>query len=399
MAKIALITDRLGGRAGGGGAARQMLELGRGLHDLGHDVTVACLEYEAESAFSQSMEGLDVRTVHREIGDAPVGRFELLRRMRQGMSQVAALITDVDIVNAHEWPALRAARVASRRLDVPSVWTRNDGTIYERARLPDEHPAGPMSPPARVLRGAMFFQDYLDGRAMDAIIVLDTKNAAMVQRAYGRQARIVRSGPAAYFYDAPPRAEARAALQIPDGPLALGVGILAPHRRLEDLIEAAALAPKTHVRIVGSAHVDPAYADRLARLISERALGDRVELIRASVPDEQLRLLYAAADVFVFPNQRQTWGLAPLEALAARTPAIVSAGAGVHEVLEGRPGVWVVPPARPDAIAEALGEAVNDVPEGLEQTRAWIRDELNNRRYAERMAEIYEELISARRTT
>jgi glycosyltransferase involved in cell wall biosynthesis len=399
MAKIALITDRLGGRAGGGGAARQMLELGRGLRDLGHHVTIACLEYEAESAFSQSMEGLDVRAVHREIGDAPVGRFELLRRMRQGMSQVAELITDVDVVNGHEWPALRAARVASRDLKVPSVWTRNDGTIYERARLPNEHPAGPMSAPARVVRGAMFFQDYLDGRAMDAIVVLDTKNAAMVQRAYGRPARIVRSGPAAYFYDAPPRAEARARLGIPAGLLAVGVGILAPHRRLEDLVEAAVLAPEAHVRIVGSDHVDPAYADRLARLIEERAVGDRVELVRTSVPDEELRLLYAAADVFVFPNQRQTWGLAPLEAIAARTPAIVSAGAGVHEVLEGRPGVWVVPPARPDAIAQALREVMNGVPDGLEQTRAWVRDELNNRRYAEHMAEIYTELVSARRTT
>ena len=129
MARIALITDRLGGRAGGGGAARQMLELGRGLRDLGHDVTVACLEYEAESAFAQSMEGLDVRAVHREIGASPVGRFELLRRMRRGMAEVAALLpTDVDVVNAHEWPALHAARVASRRLGVPAVWTRNDGT-------------------------------------------------------------------------------------------------------------------------------------------------------------------------------------------------------------------------------------------------------------------------------
>jgi hypothetical protein len=75
----------------------------------------------------------------------------------------------------------------------------------------------------------------------------------------------------------------------------------------------------------------------------------------------------------------------------------------VHEVLEGRPGVWVVPPARPDAIAKALGEAVKGVPEGLDQTRAWVREELNNRRYAEHMAAIYEELIgrrpSARRTT
>jgi glycosyltransferase involved in cell wall biosynthesis len=325
--------------------------------------------------------------------------------MRRGMAEVAALLpTDVDVVNAHEWPALHAARVASRRFGVPAVWTRNDGTIYERARLPNEHPAGPMPAPARIARGILFFQDFLDGRQMDAIVVLDSKNARMVQRAYGRPARIVRSGPAAYFYDAPPRAEARARVGIDSLPLAVGVGILAPHRRLEDLVEAAALVPGIRARIVGSDHVDPAYADRLDQLIRERGVGDRVELIRSSVPDEELRLLYAAADVFVFPNQRQTWGLAPLEALAAGTPAIVSAGAGVHEVLEGRPGVWVVPPLQPQAIADALHDATEGAPSGLDQTRAWIREELNNRRYAERMAEIYAEVMarastSARRTT
>jgi glycosyltransferase involved in cell wall biosynthesis len=373
-----------------------MLELGLGLRELGHDVTVACLEHEADSAFAQSLEGLEVRAVHDRIGAAPVRRGELLHRMRRGMAEVAALVPDdTQVVNAHEWPALRAARLAGRRLRVPAVWTRNDGTIFERAVLPAEHPAGPMLAPARLLRGALFSQDLFDARHMDAIVVLDTKNERMVERAYRRPAWIVRSGPAAYFFDAPSRAEARSRLGIGAGPLAVGVGILAPHRRFEDLVEAVALAPGTRARIVGSDHVDPAYADLLERLIGERGVGDRVELVRASIPDEELRLLYAAADVFVFPNQRQTWGLAPLEALAAGTPAIVSAGAGVHEVLEGRPGVWVVPPEQPRAIAAALAEACGGPPADVEQTRAWIREELNNRRYAERMAALYDELIRA----
>ncbi|MGH9903732.1 MAG: hypothetical protein ACRD68_18140, partial [Pyrinomonadaceae bacterium] len=42
------------------------------------------------------------------------------------MRRLAPLVpTDADVVNAHEWPALRAGSLAAKRLGVPLVWTRN----------------------------------------------------------------------------------------------------------------------------------------------------------------------------------------------------------------------------------------------------------------------------------
>jgi hypothetical protein len=67
---------------------------------------------------------------------------------------------------------------------------------------------------------------------------------------------------------------------------------------------------------------------------------------------------------------------------------VVSSGAGVHEVLRGRPGVEIVEPERPGEIAAALTRTRERGRDGLEPTREWIREELNNRRYAERMAEL-----------
>jgi glycosyltransferase involved in cell wall biosynthesis len=108
------------------------------------------------------------------------------------------------------------------------------------------------------------------------------------------------------------------------------------------------------------------------------------------LPEAELRDCYAAADVYVFPNERQTWGLAPLEALAARTPVVLSSGAGVHDVLAGRPGVHVVPPRSPAAIADALRTIHAEGPDpGLAETRAWIAEEFTPERYAQRMAELY----------
>ena len=55
------------------------------------------------------------------------------------------------------------------------------------------------------------------------------------------------------------------------------------------------------------------------------------------VPDAELKDTYAAADAFVILSERYAWGLAPLEALASGTPVILTPGAGVYEILAGRP--------------------------------------------------------------
>jgi glycosyltransferase involved in cell wall biosynthesis len=262
--------------------------------------------------------------------------------------------------------------------------------VIEQALIPDETILSWPGLHQRAPRLVLFASDMRDARAAAAISVLDERNARMVRRAYRREATIVRSGPRADFFDPPDRAESRRRLGIPDGVfLVLGMGVLYPHRRFEDLIDAVPLlgaeGSDLRVLILGSDHRAPGYASALAERVERLGVGDRVELGRRSISDEELRAAYAAADVFVFPNVRQTWGLAPLEALASGTPAIVSRGAGVHEVLEGRPGVSVVAAEDPDALAGALRAARGATPD-LAPTREWIRTELSRRAYAQRMA-------------
>jgi len=142
--------------------------------------------------------------------------------------------------------------------------------------------------------------------------------------------------------------------------------------------------------ILGSDHADPAYADSLSALISERKLNGRVVLPRRSVSDEELKDAYVAADVFVILSQRYAWGLAPLEAIASGTPVILTPGAGVCEILAGRPGVQVIPANDPAATAEAIRRwRSGNGRKGLEATRAWLREEYAMARYVARMEAIY----------
>jgi FkbM family methyltransferase len=403
MAKIALVHNHVGGTAGGGGGVRLMVEMGLALERQGHRVTIACHNFDANAEFAEATKRLDIRSVHEGDAGHPVGQRAMAERYWRGMPKVARLVPDdVDVVNAHEWPGLRAGLLASRRIGRPFVWTRNDESIFERAIVPGDTILGGPGLISRVRNGLLGIPDLLAGRAAASVVVLSTGQARMVERSFRRPARVVPLGPAERFFAAPDRAEARARLGIPeDAFLAVGASILFRHRRFEDLVEAAALLkddPRLHVLIAGSDFADRDYADELDALIRARGLEGRVTMPRAALSEEELTDVYAAGDVFVYPNQRQTWGLAPLEALAAGTPAIVSSGAGVHEVLVGRPGVRIVPPEEPHAIADAIRASMaDDDRAGAAETREWIRSELSVDRYAEQMAAIFDEAAGGSR--
>ncbi|MDP9401054.1 MAG: glycosyltransferase family 4 protein [Actinomycetota bacterium] len=374
-----------------------MLELGLGLKRLGHEVVAVCRDFTPGSDLADAFaRAFEVRSVAAPP-PPPRGPLAPERHTWAAMRATAALVPAVDAVNAHEFPALRAGRMAAGRLGVPFVWTRNDETLFERAVIPDETTIAPRDGRERAIHGLVGLADLADARRAAAVVVLDRRNARMVRRAYRRGARIIRSGPARAFFDAPDRGAARARLGVAPGAfLVLAFGVLFPYRRLEDLVDAVALDgdPATRLLLVGSDHAAPAYADALEARIAERGLAGRAELRRTSVTDAELREAYAAADAFVFPNLRQTWGLAPLEALASGTPVVVSRGAGVHEVLEGHPGVTVVDPCAPAQLARALAElrADPDRRAALAPTRAWIADALSNDRYAADMAALLAEV-------
>ncbi|MCW3018513.1 MAG: glycosyl transferase group 1 [Solirubrobacterales bacterium] len=398
---IALVNNHVGGKAGGGGGVRLMLELGAGLVGRGHRVTVACHDFLAGGEFSYAADRLEIRSVRRGAFELPAGSGALARRFWLDMPKVARLVpADVDVVNAHDWLGLRPGRIAAGRLSVPLVWTRNNESLWERAVVPQMTITGKSSPLRRAIVAATTWPDLLDARRAGAIAVLSAQQVEMVRRSYRKDALIVPVGPPTHFFDPPERSAARARLGIADDVfLVVGMGTLVEHRRFEDLVEAMSLLgddTSIHALIAGSDHEDPAYGDRLAAQITARDLAARVTLPRRSLSDAELKDTYAAADVFVILTQRYAWGLAPLEALASGTPVILTPGAGVYDVLAGRPGVQVIPAEDPRATADAIrrwrsGEGRT----GLETTRAWLRKDFALDSYVARMEQIYETAVDA----
>jgi D-inositol-3-phosphate glycosyltransferase len=147
--------------------------------------------------------------------------------------------------------------------------------------------------------------------------------------------------------------DARAALDV-KGDLLLFFGFVRRYKGLDTLIEAlpAILQQRDVTLIVAGEFYEPAepYRQRVAKL----GLADRVRFLDRYLPDEEVRVLFAAADACVLPYKSATQSGVIQVAYAAACPVITTRVGGLPEfVAEGVSG-FMVPPEDPAALAGAV---------------------------------------------
>jgi glycosyltransferase involved in cell wall biosynthesis len=149
------------------------------------------------------------------------------------------------------------------------------------------------------------------------------------------------------------RDEARAALGI-EGDLLLFFGFVRRYKGLDTLIEAMPhiLQKRDATLIVAGEFYEPVepYRQQVAKL----GLTDRVRFLDRYLPDEEVRVLFAAADACVLPYRSATQSGVIQVAYAADCPVITTRVGGLPEfVAEGESG-YLVPPGDPAALAGAV---------------------------------------------
>jgi glycosyltransferase involved in cell wall biosynthesis len=351
-----------------GGTERQCVELARALTDLGHQVTVMTVEgslgvhekKEIDQKISfvrigASRFGLWIGQLHPKLGQA----WDMIRL---GLS--ARRLPRAAILMAHHYPAHWASFVATVFTKRPAIWLCNDW-IYQ--------PLQPRRTPTRLLRialrAAMVSADGFVARRCAAVFVLGYLTRAAVSRGYRVKPEVFRTG--ASGSDAWPRTQeqrgkAREGLGIPKHAyLVSSVCILMPHRRVEDAIRAVAQLKGRVSNDVYFVHVggsaDRRLPQNLEDLAKQEGVAHRVRLLGA-VPDSVRRQVIEASDAFVFPEKGQSWGLAPLESMAAGVPTIISAANGLTEVLRHERDVLVYNSGDADALAHLITR-LHDCPE------------------------------------
>jgi glycosyltransferase involved in cell wall biosynthesis len=136
-------------------------------------------------------------------------------------------------------------------------------------------------------------------------------------------------------------------------PFALSVGVLQPRKNIALLIEAFALA--RHQCTVDQALVLTGKRgwgnENLSRLAARLNVSDFI-VFTDYVRDEDLPILYSAADAVAYPSLYEGFGLPPVEAMACGAPTLVSDRPCMPETAGS--GAWILPALDPVPWGDAM---------------------------------------------
>jgi 1,2-diacylglycerol 3-alpha-glucosyltransferase len=324
--------------------------LAQGLRSRGHEVycfapRIPGDDGEADVFFRMPSLPLPTRTPYRLT--VPV----------VGRRSVRSVIKRLHVVHVHSpfvtgWMGLRYAR----RYGMPVVYTYH--TQLERYA----HYV-PFDPVATRFATETLTRSF--GNAVDAVIV---PTNAMLERLHelGVTSRIevIPSGIDVAQFSSGARDEGvRARLDAGDGPVALFVGRLAKEKSVDLLLRALALSERRDVTLAIAG--DGPAREELGELAAALGVAGRVRFLGAVERDE-LPVLYASCDAFVFASTSETQGLVLAEALAAGLPVIAADAPQNRDVL-GSAGQVV--PAHEQAFARALNGLTPASPERRDDAR------------------------------
>lgn len=344
--KIGLLTHSVLPRGG----VVHVLELGRALHERGHEVTIFAPAAPGQTLF---------RTPPCRVSLAPLdgtggGFADSVRRRIEAMRSHLAARPDLAgfaVLHAHDGIGANALADLADAGRIPGYLR----TVHHVDRFPD----------AQV--------QAWEERSIRAATRVLCVSAVWQQRlltVHGIEARQVANGVDLERYTPLPDAQdaaLEAAMHLgPRGARILAVGGIEARkntgRLLAAFVELHKKRPEARLIIAGGASLLPhdaeARAFRDAAAAAGLAIGPGEAIVPTGpVPDAWMPALYRAADVVAMPSLLEGFGLAALEGLACGTPAVVSAIAPFTEHFGEHDVAWA-DPLQPASIAAALERAL-----------------------------------------
>jgi glycosyltransferase involved in cell wall biosynthesis len=342
--KLLFVTPYYTGTPEQGGIPKVVSALACGLAEQGHAVTV--LTDDATARLSANGAARDV-----ELVVLP----ELLRYRSSALSRGSAQfcrqrLRSFDAV--HIWgsyhPLGAAVAAACRRVGVPYVF----------------EPSGALPITGRGMVRKYLYQRFVGDRVLARASVVVAIGEAERNDLIGLGAdssvvMVRRNGvDAGAFAETAASGMLRSALGIPaQSPVVLFVGRLNPIKGLDILLDAfTGVGASAHLVLVGPSD-DRRYFAQLEFQRKHLGLQSRVHFTGPR-HGRTLQEALADADVFVLPSRRECFGVAAAEAVVAGVPVVVTQGAGVASLVEGRAGLAVM--SEPLAIAAALRTLLED---------------------------------------
>lgn len=277
----------------------------------------------------------------------------------------------------------------------PNMWA---GLLARVAPLPvmvaHEHTWSFEGKPVRVAADRWIVASKAD--VILAVSEEDRRKIIEVERIPADRVRVLQNGIATM--PASKNGDLRAEFGIPAAsPLVGAVGIFREQKDYPNLVQAHRLVlerrPDAHLVLVGSGETQ----EQVEGLVDELGLRDRIHFtgFRASGGG-----LARGLDVAVNSSTFEGSSLAIIEYMAAARPIVATAVGGTSDLLDDGAAGVLVPPQRPDALAQAILELLDDPTRAAalgaaalarQQTRYGIAEQV------ERLEELYLELHRAKR--
>ncbi len=321
-----------------GGSARHLSGLTAALQSRGHDVFVrTAAAYVATRGYSETgLVGQLARTIRRFLVYMPSTFVSVLNRRP-------------DLVNTHFALDGLPAVLAASLIRTPVVVVFHGPWAIE-ALATGRRGRWPLSTRLRRMVERLVY------RRASRCIVLSRAFGEVLVNEYSVARSRVRVIPGGLdtrrFEGLPNPSEARRQLGFDDRYTMVTVRRLVPRMAIDLAIDALAeILDHTdgQLLVAGSGPE----LKTLESHAQDRGLGNRVRFL-GRVEDEQLPLLYAAADVCVVPSRElEGFGYVALEALAAGTPVVATGTGGLTELVGGLEPRWVT-----EATSEAIAGAI-----------------------------------------
>jgi len=230
---------------------------------------------------------------------------------------------------------------------------------------------------------------------LDCLATVSHASAADIERDFGidrKRIRVVENGVNLDIFHPQPAVERRSDVLIST------ISATAPLKGFRYLLEAfaavRAIRPQLTLKVVGrDGH------EATNRRILELGLRDAVQFT-GTLSDVEIARAYAEATIAVVPSLYEGFGLPAAEAMACEVPVVSTSAGALPEVVgtDGTAGL-LVPPASTESMAKSIAELLA-APDRRRAMGAAGRQRVQQlfawRRAAERMVDIYRELIEGR---
>ncbi|MDI6641735.1 MAG: glycosyltransferase family 4 protein [Elusimicrobiota bacterium] len=379
--KIALVHPTLDFN---GGAEKLVMYLAKELQNLGGEVDIYSTSFNKDKCYPELNKDLNIHSLMRDFS-YPSARtklllsYEFLLKIYYAKKLVKKIDKKYDLINCHSFPSTITAVKIKEQSNTPVVWFCHEALDVVRSNAPTFR----------------LIKNY-DKKIVEKIdeIITYPYNSEVIEELYTRKPMTVYSGVDVKKFENGNKTKIRKKYGI-KGNVLLFVGQLVEDKRVQDLIYALEIVSKEipNIRLIIAG--DGRYKNNLIALTHELKLEDNV-IFTNFVDEKELPDYYASADLFLNPAIKQSWGLATFEAMAAKTPVILSSDTGAAKVVQENNVGIILPPLQPKLWAEKIIELLKNQQECdrmADEGYKWVKDNMDWAIFARKMLGVFESVV------